>query len=192
MGRDSGRGSRGELAAFKAAFLNGFVAEHRIASVIELGCGDGQQLALARYPRYVGLDVSAEALRLCRERFAGDPTKRFGLVTLDAGEAADLALSLDVVYHLVEDPTFETYMHRLFDAGRRFVIVYSSNTDHAPEGGPAHVRHRHFTKWVLARRPDFRLVRHVPNDHPYRDGAGSFADFFVFSRASGDSTPASA
>jgi len=191
-GRDSGRGSRGELATFKAAFLNGFVSEHQIASVIELGCGDGQQLDLARYPSYVGLDVSAEALRLCRERFRGDPTKQFGLVTEVDGEGADLALSLDVVYHLVEDSSFEIYMQRLFDAGRRFVIVYSSNLDRTPENGPAHVRHRRFTEWVEAHRPDFRLAHHLPNPHPYRAGAGSFADFFVFSRASAGSPPPTA
>ncbi len=189
-GRDSGRGSRGELAAFKAGFLNDFVAQHQIASVIELGCGDGQQLELARYPRYLGLDVSPEAVHLCRERFRADATKRFGLVMEVSGEGADLALSLDVVYHLVEDPTFETYMRRLFDAGRRFVIVYSSNKDEEPEGGPAHVRHRCFTRWVEAQRPDFRLVQHVPNPHPYRAGAGSFADFFVFARRPGDSESA--
>jgi SAM-dependent methyltransferase len=191
-GRDSGRGSRGELAAFKAEFLNGFVAEHQIASVIELGCGDGQQLELARYPSYFGLDVSAEALRLCRERFREDPTKRFGLATELDGEGADLALSLDVVYHLVEDSTFESYMERLFDAGRRFAIVYSSNRDRQPGDGPAHVRHRRFTDWVEAERPDFRLARRIPNPHPYRAGAGSFADFFVFSRDSAGSPPPTA
>jgi len=191
-GRDSGRGSRGELAAFKATFLNGFVAEHRIASVIELGCGDGQQLELASYPSYLGLDVSAEALRLCRERFRTDPTRQFGLMAEHADAGADLALSLDVVYHLVEDPVFEGYMARLFDAGRRFVIVYSSNTDRGPEGGPAHVRHRRFADWVASHRPDFRLVRHVPNPHPHRGGEGSFADFFVFARESAGYPPPTA
>lgn len=185
-GRDSGRGSRGELAAFKAEFLNGFVAEHQIASVIELGCGDGQQLELARYPSYIGLDVSSEAVRLCRDRFRGDPTKEFGLVTEYDGEGADLALSLDVVYHLVEDSVFETYMESLFDLGRRFAIVYSSNTDRNAPSGPAHVRHRRFTEWVDSHRPDFRLTRHAPNPHPCRAGEGSFADFFVFSRDSSE------
>lgn len=185
-GRDSGRGSQGELAAFKAEFLNGFVAEHQIASVIELGCGDGQQLELARYPRYVGLDVSSEAVRLCRDRFRGDPTKEFGLVTEYADEGADLALSLDVVYHLVEDSVFETHLQRLFDLGRRFAIVYSSNSDRNAQSGPAHVRHRRFTEWVDSHRPDFRLTRHVPNPHPSRAGEGSFADFFVFSRDSSE------
>ena len=58
-------------------FINDFVREHGVAMVIDLGCGDGARLALARYPRYVGLDVSAEAVRLCGERFPGDAPKSF-------------------------------------------------------------------------------------------------------------------
>ena len=50
-GHDSGAGSSGRLAAFKAEFLNGLVADHNVSSVIEFGCGDGRQLALAEYPR---------------------------------------------------------------------------------------------------------------------------------------------
>ncbi|HVZ33768.1 MAG TPA: class I SAM-dependent methyltransferase, partial [Polyangiaceae bacterium] len=65
----SGPGSYGALAAFKAEILNGFVRQHRIESVLELGCGDGNQLALAEYPRYLGLDVSKTAIDLCVQRF---------------------------------------------------------------------------------------------------------------------------
>src|SRR2546425_12460379 len=62
-GRSSGPGSEGALAAFKAGVLNDFVRSHALTSVLELGCGDGSQLAMAEYPRYVGLDVSVRALR---------------------------------------------------------------------------------------------------------------------------------
>src|SRR5579864_6395854 len=61
-GGTSGSGSYGEQAAFKAEILNGFVARHGIQSVIEFGCGDGNQLSLASYPSYVGLDVSRTAI----------------------------------------------------------------------------------------------------------------------------------
>jgi SAM-dependent methyltransferase len=77
LGMTSGAGSMGELARFKARVLNDFVREHSVESVIELGCGDGLQLALADYPRYVGVDVSRTAIELCRQRFAGDATKTF-------------------------------------------------------------------------------------------------------------------
>jgi SAM-dependent methyltransferase len=80
-GGTSGAGSYNHLAEFKAKFLNDFVAEHHVASVIELGCGDGAQLRLARYPAYVGVDVSVRAVEICRAAFENDATKTFVLPT---------------------------------------------------------------------------------------------------------------
>jgi SAM-dependent methyltransferase len=189
-GGTSGPGSAGPLADFKAGFLNGFVESHRPASVIELGCGDGRQLALARYPSYIGLDVSKAAIGLCRDRFAGDPAKSFFLYDpacfVDRGRLfrADLALSIDVVYHVVEDAIFEKYMSDLFGMADRFVIVYSSNVDRPVS---PYVRHREFTRWVAARAPAWTLREHVPNRHPFEGDfdTGSIADFFVFEKAAG-------
>ena len=99
-----------------------FVQAHEIRSVIEFGCGDGNQLSLADYPRYIGLDVSRSAIELCKRRFAGDVTKSFFLYdgTCFADRAglftADLAISLDVIYHLTEEAIFEAYMAHLFGA----------------------------------------------------------------------------
>lgn len=183
----SGSGSYGRLAKFKAEFLNEFVARHEIRSVIELGCGDGNQLSLAEYPSYVGFDVSRTAVRICEERFRGDSTKRFVLhdATNDPlpSERADLALSLDVVYHLVEDEVFEAYMRHLFGLAERFVIVYSSNEERAATS--PHVRHRRFTDWVEREASEWRLREHVPNRYPtsLKDGEEtSHADFYVFER----------
>ena len=41
-GGTSGAGSYGEFGAAKAEFLNTFVSEHRVRSVVEFGCGDGR------------------------------------------------------------------------------------------------------------------------------------------------------
>lgn len=188
-GGTSGRGSYGELAAFKAEFLNGFAREQEIATVIEFGCGDGSQLSLGKYPRYIGLDVAKTALVLCRDRFAEDPSKSFFLYEPDAFVdrhaifRAELGLSLDVIYHLTEDHVYHRYMEHLFGSAERFVIVYSSDVE-APYPQP-HIRHRHFSSWVPRHRPDWRLVRRVPNPHTVSPDhrSGSFADFFVFHRA---------
>lgn len=184
-GGTSGAGSYNRLARFKADFLNGFVEEHRIGSVVEFGSGDGAQLSLARYPTYVGVDVSETVLQLARERFSADPSICFLHISeVTSSLAADLALSLDVIYHLVEDEVFECHMRQLFDSANRYVIVYSSN-DESSWRSP-HVRHRQFTSWVERNRPDFRLLRHVPNPYPFdpQDLQNtSFADFFVFERA---------
>src|SRR6185369_13409893 len=68
-GGTSGAGSYHRLALFKAEVLNEFVARQGIRSVIEFGSGDGAQLELANYPRYVGVDVSKAAIETTRARF---------------------------------------------------------------------------------------------------------------------------
>jgi SAM-dependent methyltransferase len=185
-GGSSGVGSYGKFAEFKAEVINAFVAQRDVRSVIEFGCGDGNQLALAQYPEYFGLDVSEVAVDLCRKRFASDPSKRFALMRCYAGERADLALSLDVIYHLVEDDVFEDYIRMLFAAAGRYVIVYSSDTEDAAARGAAHVRHRNFSKWIERNLPEWRLLESIPNRYPYRGDyrEGSFADFFIYGKTS--------
>jgi len=187
-GGTSGAGSYGRLARFKAQFLNDFVESRGIQSVVELGCGDGHQLSLARYPSYLGFDVSPTAVELCSKRFAADTSKRFVLHDSQREPApvqvAELALSLDVIYHLVEDEVFDAYMRHLFAAAKRYVIVYASN-DEAPSPAP-HVRHRRFTDWIEQHQPAWQLEGHTPNRYPpsLTDGEEvSFADFFVFAPA---------
>ncbi|MGB8841023.1 MAG: class I SAM-dependent methyltransferase [Aliidongia sp.] len=184
-GGTSGAGSYGRLARFKAEILNDFVTQQNIASVAEFGCGDGAQLALAHYPNYVGIDVAASSIELCRERFAQDTTKRFHLAgELPAALAGfDLALSLDVIYHLVEDAVFNTYMTQLFAHSGRFVAIYASNTDRKTDS--PHVRHRQFSRWIDRNAPHWRLWRHVPNRYPFDPAEpdnSSFADFYFFHR----------
>lgn len=183
-GGNSGIGSYDQLAEFKAEILNAFVAEKNTESIIEFGCGDGNQLTLARYPKYLGFDVSPDALALCRERFKNDPTKTFKLVREYRGEQASLVLSLDVVYHLVEGEVFEQYMKRLFQTAQKHVIVYSSNSETLNATRAAHEKHREFTAWVQENEPSWRLIQHIPNRYPYRrdDKTGSFADFYIFEK----------
>jgi SAM-dependent methyltransferase len=181
-GLDSGAGSYGELAEFKARVLNEFVSLNDIRSVLELGCGDGNQLSLARYPSYLGLDVSGEAIDLCTRRFAGDPTKAFlwydpvRTVRMEPRLSADLVLSLDVIYHLLEDDVYDRHLELLFACSRRWAIIYSSNR---PTRDAAwHVRNREFTGDVAARFPSFELAHVIEN--PHRDLTP--ADFYVYRR----------
>jgi SAM-dependent methyltransferase len=181
-GGNSGAGSFNRLADFKAEFLNEFVAENNVSSVVELGCGDGAQLLLAKYPRYLGLDVAPTAVELCRKRFESDLSKRFELVG-HGTVRQELALSLDVIYHLVEDAAYEAYMCQLFGSATHFVIVYSSNADNQPP--EPHIRHRRFTTWVEANAPEWKLLSVTKNKYPFNSSEPdntSFADFFVFSR----------
>src|SRR5260370_34975582 len=137
QGGTSGPGPFGRLAEFKAETLNGFVARMGIQSVIEFGCGDGVQLALAAYPRYVGIDVAKGSISACRRRFAGDATKGFYLTRQMPAALGrfDLVVSLDVMYHLAEDEAFDTSMRSLFTHSGRFMWLYSTNNA-APSDRP--------------------------------------------------------
>jgi len=185
LGGHSGAGSRGRLARYKARFLNTLIRDNDVASAIEFGCGDGDQLAMLDVADYVGIDVAPEAVRRCGVRFAGVPGRQFRHAHDLAGlDAAELGLSLDVVYHLVEDAVFIRYMDELFAHAWRFVVVYASDIDAAWPG--RHVRHRRFTAHVARYFPEWRLAAVMPNPYPYdpqRPDETSFAAFHVFCQA---------
>jgi hypothetical protein len=182
-GGNSGHGSYGQLAQYKADILNEFVDTNLVSTIIEFGCGDGNQLTLAKYPSYVGFDVSPDAIARCKKIFGNDSTKAFYLMNEYSGQKADLTLSLDVIYHLVEEEVFDYYMRLLFDSAERFVILYSTNED-AYKFTSAHVRHRKFTDWVEGNFPGWKLIKHIPNAHAndHRSGERSDADFFIYQR----------
>lgn len=181
-GGNSGPGSYNELAQFKAKLLNDFVSKNNINFVIEFGSGDGNQLRFANYPNYLGFDVSSKAIELCREIFSDDHSKSFKLISDYSGEVAELVLSLDVIYHLVEDEIFEDYMQKLFQSSSRFVIIYSSNTNDQSGNTLSHVKHRKFTDWIEKNKPNWQLTTHIPNEIKFQGDAnkGSFADFYIY------------
>ncbi|WBL80321.1 class I SAM-dependent methyltransferase [Bradyrhizobium xenonodulans] len=185
LGGNSGAGSYGRLAQFKAQTINEFVANRGVQTVIEFGSGDGAQLELAQYPAYTGIDISGSAIEACRTKFKQDSSKRFLLAsTREAQDArAELALSLDVIYHLIEDAVYDEYMTCLIAAAEKYVCIYSSNVI---KTAPAlHVRHRIFTDWMAKNAPSWRLISKVDNPFPEdpRDPQGtSWADFYFFER----------
>jgi hypothetical protein len=132
--------------------------------------------------------VSPAAVSRCREIFRSDSSKRFKLMDEYAGETAEITLSLDVVYHLVEDDVFESYMYRLFNSSQRFAVIYSSNSDEQPKLRRKHRKHRKFTDWVERNIHGWRLVQHIPNRYPFRGvpTQGSRSDFYIYERTSFD------
>lgn len=183
--QNSGSGSYGRLAIFKAQIINNFVSSHNIQSVIDMGCGDGNQLALAKYPSYIGFDVSDKAIAICKKKFRGDKSKRFlNTKTLQKSHdfKANLVLSLDVIYHLIEDDVFEEYMQTVFSLSDTYVIIYSSNYE---ERIAEHVRCRVFTDWVKTEQLDFELMEIIKNEFPFDENhptTTSMSDFYVYKK----------
>ncbi len=144
-----------------------------------------------KYPRYTGLDVSSAALDRCRKRFTGDDTKSFFLYEPQQFTpshipfSAELALSLDVIYHLVEDDVFEQYLVHLFSAATRYVIIFSSDTDVDPGYLAPHVKHRRFSQTIARRISSWQLVQTIPNEIARNDTkivAGTAADFYIYGK----------
>ncbi len=186
-GRNSGAGSYGRLADYKAGFINEFVVNNKIHSIVEFGSGDGNQASLFEFQNYLGVDVVPQVVQSCAQRFAD--RKSWAFSTLEeydrSHDQRELGMSLDVVYHLIEESVFDEYMKRLFKSATRFVLVYSS--DHEEVADAVHVRHRNFSEWVNQNAKDWRLVQKFENPHRIEidndPKNSSFAFFTLFERS---------
>jgi len=184
-GGNSGSGSYGRLAEFKAEVINAFVKKNNVISVVELGCGDGNQLRLLDIPRYIGLDVSKTIIKSNVSNFRSDSTKSFLRINKKNIEkckqlGCDLSISLDVIFHLVEDNVFENYMNHLFDLSSKFVIIYSSNVNMPLS---PYEKHRNFIPYVKKKYPQWELVETIMNRYPFIEATPnetSLSDFYIF------------
>ncbi|WP_370087625.1 methyltransferase domain-containing protein [Ekhidna sp.] len=184
QGGHSGFGSYNELAEFKADVINELIKQNNFSTFVEFGSGDGNQVKLIDYPNYVGYDISEVAVEMCREHFKGQDNRDFRLMSDYGSEKFDVSISLDVIFHLVEDDVYQSYLKTLFGAAEKAVIIYSSNNEENTDNYYPQVRHRKFTADVEAMFPDFFLETHIPNKYPYKGNSltGSFADFYIYKR----------
>jgi SAM-dependent methyltransferase len=179
-GGDSGPGSYGNSAEYKAGLINEVIHERGISSIIELGCGDGNQLSYIDIDEYIGLDVSKTAIARCRARYLGSRKRSFIWYDQDYFHdplhlvSADCAMSLDVILHLVEDDVFARYIRHLFNCGRRFVMIYASDRERGIRDHVS-VHNRKYSDYIARNIPEFRIVNHVPANE-------TFADFYLYER----------
>jgi hypothetical protein len=167
--------------------INKAVRERGIHSIIELGCGDGNQLSYVEVDQYIGLDISKVAIQRCLARYASNPKRSF--IWYDPHYfhdplhvvSADCAMSLDVIFHLVEDDVFAGYVQNLFNCGRRFVIIYGLDEEE-PKRVHVSVRLRKYSDYIAKSIPDFRIALHVA-------AAGEFSDFYLYERVSNCNSP---
>jgi len=177
IGDNSGNGSYGLLAEFKAKIINEIIRDNNIETVGEFGCGDGNQLSMLVLDKYTGYDVSNNILHKCNTKFSNDKTKKFLNISDYSNDKFELSMSLDVIYHLVEDEVFENHMKMIFSSSNKHVIIYSSDFN---EKGTYHVKHRKFTLWIEKNIKDFKLINFIKNEYPKK----SSADFFIYKKIS--------
>jgi len=187
-GGDSGEGSYGQLARYKADFINTFCEHSKPSSVIEFGCGDGNQASLLSISAYTGIDISKKCIDDCKKQLA---RRGYQFMVLEdylkdkEPSSNDLVLSLDVIFHLIEDDVYRNYIDTMLAASAKYAIVYSSNFTHFDKSLP-HVRHREFVQDIVTWHPEWNLVQKFDNpfakQHDSRE-YGSFAQFHLMQRA---------
>ena len=184
---NSGTGSYNRLAEFKAEIVNRFISEKAIQTVGEIGCGDGNQLSLIHYPNYVGIDVSEVIIKKDREKFRDFQNYSFFHSLTEREKyihrSFDMTISMDVIFHLLEDDVFTAYIDDLFNLADKYVVIYSSN--HEEYTPWPEYRHRNFTGYVSVYHPEWELIRYIPNKYPYRIGqeeTTSASDFYIYQK----------
>jgi hypothetical protein len=162
VGGNSGNGSYGENADYKAGVINNYINKFGIKTISDFGCGDGNQINLLKgFDEYMGYDISSYALYLCHEKFKDNKKMNFCSLVSDLPQA-DLCLSLDVIYHILGQEEYEKYMTILFNKSNRFVLIFSSNHNNNNHNA-IHIFHRKFTDWIDENHKDFKLIEEINN-----------------------------
>jgi hypothetical protein len=182
---NSGSGSYGQLSRWKGEILNKFTSEHKIESLIDYGVGDGNQLTIFELKniQYYGLDVSETIINKLKKIYKNDKNKNFEIIKdRYISLQADLVISFDVLYHLIDDNIYMNYLHNLFTMSKKYVIIYSSNFDNRK---CEHVLHRQFKKDVEKFFPNYKLINFYKQKYPAKKeitNNTSYSDFFIFEK----------
>ena len=155
FGGNSGKGSYGDEAIFKAEKLNFLITQFNFDGVIELGCGDGNNASFYKPEQYFGFDISLDAIQICKQKFSDKNNFQFFEIDEKYSNKIreiknthnlknELAISFDVIFHLVEDEVYLDYLDKLEDASNKNLLIYSTDYDKFEKS--AHVRHRLYSE----------------------------------------------
>lgn len=160
---NSGAGSYGEDAHSKSNYINDVIKKYNLKTINDYGHGDGNQLTYIKgFDKYYGYDVSKTIRDICINRYKGEDNYRF-IDTPSKFIKADLSMSLDVLYHIIEEKLYVEYLKTLFSIGE-YVLIYA--VDDNVSGAP-HYKAREFTPYIKKTFPNFKLIetKNVIHDH---------------------------
>ena len=170
-------GSRGQHLVGKRELVASVLAAVAPASVIDVGCGDGEATRDLPMPGYVGIDLSPEAVRKAK---IGRPEGEFLVGRLaDFSIRADLTICLDVLINQSDAAAYRDQVAQLWESADRALLISGYEQ---PLGTVAPMVHFHepLSATLLAVAPDaeyypvreecgittFVVVRPPPAPHP--------------------------
>ena len=183
-GGNSGIGSYGNLADYKSSVIRELICEYGIQNIIDLGCGDGNQLLSMKLSNinYIGYDVSSQLIMGLQKKFYTERNYQFThshevLKSLQSNFTQNImAISQDVIYHLVDDKSYFDHLILLAQINPEYILIYSTNLDWG--SNKQHVRDRMWTRDLKTYLPVFTLTKLIHN--PFYHSTG--ANFYLLSR----------
>lgn len=129
----SGKGSRGKFLDHKVSFLNGFIKQNNIKSILDFGYGDSVVSSKLNVETYVGIDIEPK-LENNKNKYCA---KNVSLITsrfdeFISNEKFDLVMSLDVIYHIDGEDEIGYKLisiDRMYNFSNHFIIYYDVDTD---------------------------------------------------------------
>jgi len=173
--RGSGGGSRGKPLEEKRQLLSELIEILRPASVLDVGCGDGEATVGLPLPQYVGLDLSPEAIRRAQ---SGRPDGDYRVGTLaDHSVAADLTICLDVLIHQADASRYRAFVEGLVKSATLALVVSGYEAAPATNSPMVHF-HEPLSKTLMEFAPGVEL-------YPLRENHGMTTFILMW----GDSPP---
>lgn len=174
VGDNSGSGSQGDLLSFKIDFINDFIKENEIKTVLDFGHGDLNVAKEINVESYTGIDIfdleDEAGLNLVNCRF--DEYE---------GDGVDLVMCLDVIYHILEEE--QDYMResldKMMEKSNRFFMMYAHDSED-PKFETEYSVHLYNSKWLqhMNSQDDFKLI--YKQERPFNEY--SSAQFFIYER----------
>jgi len=190
-GGNSGGGSFGTNAEYKANVVNKIIQLEKVESVLEFGCGDGNQLTLFNFDYYTGLDISQTAISRCESMYTNHSKKKF--LRIIPGQDLqinkhDAVISLEVLMHITNENDFKWTLDQIFKFSAGIVIIQIPILPLVRYKKGSHERYRNILPYLAKYLGEFDLVSLLI--HPstsiegrLRNEIGQMSsDFLVFKR----------
>jgi 2-polyprenyl-3-methyl-5-hydroxy-6-metoxy-1,4-benzoquinol methylase len=129
----SGLGSRGEALAYKRGLLLTLYERARPATVLDVGCGDGQLTEGLPAAGYTGVDISPVAVEQVRRRLPGRAFVAGDFLALPLAPA-DLVICFDLLIHQPDGAVYRQLVRTLVERTAGIGIVSGYEED--PLAGP--------------------------------------------------------
>jgi predicted TPR repeat methyltransferase len=173
----SGSGSRGELARFKIDYINSFIKENNIKSMIDFGCGDLQVSSQFEIDDYLGVDIVAHTHpSLIKSKNYNTTISRFDDFLRE--EKAELCTCLDVLYHILHDELeyLNDTIRNILEHSTKYVIIYAQDSNNSSYNNWR--GHMHNSPWrQIIEKENVKLISEQKEPMP-----GSSARFFIYEK----------